>query len=246
MTSASLESEVPQQSATVIPLWRLQQRNQTPEQICIIISGLRRFIAIVAFLSMVFLMAPCRGAVPTTDVLVYRTMMPDCGPSSFAVALTRDLGFSFDPGRGGINYIWRGEFVDLEPTWKGKINKPAALRGLILYRENVRFPLRFGAFDREPIFEFKGYALSPHAIEFHYSIDEVSVREEIRASPNGRGLVRHFQVNEPAGAWSYATEPQKGVTISSSTGRWNEPRTALIGARESEFSVQIEFETTQR
>lgn len=175
-----------------------------------------------------------------SSVAVYRTMLPDCGPSSFAVTLGPDLGFSFDPGRGGINYIWQGEFVDLGPTWRAKINKPAELRGTIVYRESVRYPLRLGGSGREPKFEFKGYALLPDAVEFHYLLDGVLVREEIRASANGRGLVRRFQLNEPAGSWAYAIEPQPGARISSPGGAWNEARTALIAPGGREFSLQIE------
>src|SRR5688572_2556404 len=119
------------------------------------------------------------------DVAVYRTMMPDCGPSSFAVALRSDLGFSFDPGRGGVNYVWQGEFVDLAPTWRAKINKPAEIKGAIVYRESARYPLRLGARTNEPKFEFKGYILLPDAVEFHYLLDDVFVREEIRATPHG-------------------------------------------------------------
>jgi hypothetical protein len=208
-------------------------------------SNWRRLAGSAAFLSVALLAAPSHGAPATADVLVYRTMMPDCGPSSFAVALTPDLGFSFDPGRGGVNYIWQGEFVDLGPTWKAKINKPADLRGAIVYRENVRYPLRFGAAGREPTFEFKGYTLSPGAVEFHYLVDGVFVREEIRATPNGRGLVRRFQVSEPVAAWSYAVEPQTGATVSSPVGGWNEGRTALVAPRGREFSVQIDLKTAQ-
>jgi hypothetical protein len=187
------------------------------------------------------LAASSHAASPPAEVLVYRTMMPDCGPSSFAVALTPDLGFSFDPGRGGVNYVWQGEFVDLGPTWKAKINKPADLRGAIVYRESVRYPLRLGESNREPKFEFKGYALSPGAVEFHYIVDGVFVREEIRATPNGRGLVRRFQVSEPVAAWSYAVEAQPGATISSPLGGWNESRTALVAPRGREFYVQIDL-----
>ncbi len=208
-------------------------------------AGQRPLVVCAVLLSTALLAALSPAAPQAAEVLVYRTMMPECGPSSFAVALTPDLGFSFDPGRGGVNYVWRGEFVDLGPTWKAKINKPAELRGALVYREHVRFPLRFGAVGREPTFEFKGYALSPGAVEFHYLVDGVFVREEIRATANGRGLVRRFQVSETMAAWSYAVEPQMEVTVSSPTGGWNESRTALVGPGSREFSVQIDLKTAQ-
>lgn len=185
-------------------------------------------------------------AVPGTwggepGVAVYRTMLPECGPSSFAVALGPGLGFSFDPGRGGVNYVWQGEFVDLGPTWRAKINQPADLRGPIIYRESVRFPLRLGVTGREPKFEFKGYALQPDAVEFHYLLDGVLVREEVRASAKGRGLIRCFRVDEPVSGWSYALEPQPGVKASVPGGAWNEARTALVAPGGREFALTIEF-----
>ncbi|MBI4626465.1 MAG: hypothetical protein HY736_25005 [Verrucomicrobia bacterium] len=183
------------------------------------------------------------GAEP--GVAVYRTMMPECGPSSFAVALGPSLGLSYDPGRGGVNYVWQGEFVDLDPTWRTKINKPAELRGTIVYRESVRYPLRLGGTGRPPRFEFRGYVLLPGAVEFHYLLDGVFVREEIRASASGRGLVRRFQVDDPAGPWSYAIDPQPKVNVSSPEGAWNEARTALTAPRSREFSLHLELEASR-
>jgi hypothetical protein len=190
---------------------------------------------------------PCAAASPLPgEVLVFRTMMPECGPSSFAVALGPDLGFSFDPGRGGVNYVWQGEFVDLAPTWKAKINQPAELRGAIAYRENVRFPLRFGASAAEPKFEFKGYTLLPGAVQFEYLIDGILVREEIRATPNRRGLVRRFETSAPVPAWSYVVEPQAGVKILSPGGAWNEARNAIVAPGDRAFFLEIELNATPR
>ena len=172
-------------------------------------------------------------------------MMPDCGPSSFAVALGPNLGFSYDPGRGGINYAWQGEFVDLNPTWKAKINQPAEVKGTIAYRESVRFPLRLTRAGGEPKYVFKGYVLLPDAVEFHYLLDGVPVREEIRASADGRGLVRHFRVDTAVESWSYALEPQPTAKLSSGGGAWNEARTALTAPGSREFSLHIEFNARQ-
>jgi hypothetical protein len=194
-------------------------------------------------------MAASAGVTPPAVepiVAVYRTMMPECGPSSFAIALAPDLGFSFDPGRGGVNYIWQGEFVDLAPTWRAKINQPAELKGVIVYRESVRYPLRRGGANREPKFEFKGYILLTDTVEFHYLLDGVLVQEEIRALPGGRGVVRRFRCSDPEASWSYAVEPQPSVTISSPAGAWNETRTALIAPASREFSVHIEMNPTRR
>jgi len=181
---------------------------------------------------------------PPGTVLVHRTMLPDCGPSSFAVALAPNLGFSYDPGRGGINYAWQGEFVDLGPTWKAKINQPAEVKGTIAYRESVRFPLRLTRGGAEPKYVFKGYVLLPDAVEFHYLLDGVPVREEIRAAAHGRGLVRHFRVDTAVESWSYALEPQPTAKLSGG-GAWNEARTALTAPGSRESSLHIEFNARQ-
>lgn len=179
---------------------------------------------------------------PAADVLVHRTMLPDCGPSSFAVALGPNLGFAYDPGRGGVSYAWRGEFVDLAPTWKAKINSPAEIRGTVLYRESVRFPLRLAGAGGEPRYVFKGYVLLPDAVEFHYLLDGVPVREEIRATPDGRGLVRHFRTDTDAAAWSYAVEPQPTAKISGPGSAWNEARTAVTAPGGRTFTLRIDLD----
>ena len=62
----------------------------------------RLLLGALAILTAAVAASPSRDAQPVPGgVAVYRTMMPECGPSSFAVAFGRDLGFSFDPGRGG-------------------------------------------------------------------------------------------------------------------------------------------------
>lgn len=205
-----------------------------------------RFRARLLVALLLALARPLPAAPPSTgSVLVHRTMLPDCGPSSFAVALGPNLGFSYDPGRGGINYAWQGEFVDLSPTWKAKINQPAEVKGTIAYRESGRFPLRLTRGGAEPKYVFKGYVLLPDAVEFHYLLDGVPVREEIRASADGRGLVRHFRVDTAVESWSYALEPQPTAKLSSGGGAWNEARTALTAPGSREFSLHIEFNARQ-
>ena len=208
-------------------------------------SLLRHCVAVALFATGALTAGLPAAPPPADTVLVHRTMMPDCGPSAFAVALGPKLGFSYDPGRGGINYAWQGEFVDLSPTWKAKINQPAELKGTIAYREHARFPLRLTRAGGEPKYVFKGYVLLPDAVEFHYLLDGVPVREEIRAAADGRGLVRHFRVDTAVEAWSYALEPQPTAKIASAGGAWNEARTALTAPGSREFSLQIELNARQ-
>jgi hypothetical protein len=176
----------------------------------------------------------------SSGVVVYRTMMPDSGPSSFAVGLAPDLGLSYDPGRGGVNYIWRGPFADLGPTWKAKINEPAVIRGAMAYRESARYPLRLGSGAHEPGYAFKGYVLGPDSVEFHYMIDGILVREAIRGDGAG-GIVRRFQADRPVEQWRYFIEPQSGVSVWSPQGRWDEQKKCVVGAGGVEFALHIQL-----
>jgi hypothetical protein len=47
--------------------------------------------------------------------IIQRTIMPDAGPSSFAVSFPEGVSLCFDPVRLGINYAWLGT-VDLDPA----------------------------------------------------------------------------------------------------------------------------------
>lgn len=188
---------------------------------------------------------PAQGGAPE-GVIVQRTMMPDSGPSSFAVTLGDKLGFCYDPGRGGINYLWLGEFVDLQPTWKAKINAPAVVRGTIVYRESVRWPLRLNQSDREPKYTFKGYSLLPDGVEFHYLLDGIPVQEEIRALPEGRGLARRFRLGPGAERWWLFVGGDSHGVSSSRDAKWDAQRQALTGSGAREFTVTLELKGLAR
>lgn len=188
------------------------------------------------------MIAGLAAAAAAEEVLVQRTMLPECGPSSFAVALPGGLGFSYDPGRGGVNYVWRGGFVDLGPTWKAKINHPATVPGPIVYREQARFPLRLRPGAGEPVCVFRGYVLLPDGVEFHYLLDGVPLREEIRPAPGGGGLVRTFRTDTAVPGWSYLVEAQPGVRLSAPAGGWNEARTALTAPGGRAFTLRLDLE----
>ena len=193
-------------------------------------------------------LAPARGAGAADQapgpldsaVIVVRTMMPEAGPSSFAVGLAGNIGFCYDPGRGGINYVWTGEFVDLSPTWAAKINRPAKVRGEIIYREATPHPLRLGGDDRSPTYSFLGYVLLADGVEFRYRLGNLLVRERILAIEGGRGLVRHFRLDQPSPGWALFAHPQPGIVLSSPHGRWDSATQAIVGAGGSEFMIRME------
>lgn len=163
------------------------------------------------------LLAPfCRG-----EVLIERGFLPDAGPSSFAIGLPGGVNFCFDPVRGGVTYVWTGDFLDLAPMrpGTGKFIRPAVPLGPVVYREAGPVPLRRGDPGRIPVFEFTGYTLREDAVEFRYTLDGTLVREEIRARPGGGGLVRRFHFDSGADAkWWHVVEGKPPVELKRGTG----------------------------
>lgn len=131
---------------------------------------------------------------------VFRTFMPDAGPSAFGVVLGQELALCYDPLRGGVNQAWSGT-LDLAPTLWAKINQPAAVKGDVFYRETTQQPLRVGSAERTPVRRFKGYRYEKDAAVFEFTLDGVPVRETLRATTDARGVVREWSV--PAGVVIY-------------------------------------------
>ncbi|MEO6244225.1 MAG: DUF6797 domain-containing protein [Opitutaceae bacterium] len=132
------------------------------------------------------------------EVRIERTWLPhDTAPSSFAIGLPGGVNFCFDPVRGGVSYVWKGDFLDLSSVrpGPGKFISPAKLLGPIAYRETGAAPLRRGDPARVPTVEFTGYTLHHDDVEFRYTIDGVPVREEIRIATGGDTLVRRLHVS---------------------------------------------------
>src|SRR5690606_20771913 len=73
--------------------------------------------------------------IPHARPIVQRTFMPESHPGSFAITFPSGPGVCFDPVRGGINYIWDGDFVDLRPRWLTKQGEPPRIFGQVFYRE---------------------------------------------------------------------------------------------------------------
>lgn len=128
---------------------------------------------------------------------IERTYMPDAAPSAFAVGFSNGLNFCYDPVRGGLNYVWDGDFVDITSVrpGRGKNLRPVKLLGPVIHRETGPMPLRRGDPLRVPTVEFAGYRVGEDVIEFRYLLDGVLVREEIRPSTAGDGLQRRFRVD---------------------------------------------------
>ncbi len=192
-------------------------------------------------LAFLLLAASLSGPV-RAEVQLARTVLPDAWPSSFAVGLPGELSFCYDPTRGGLSYAWKGGFADLSPTRPnvGKFVHPIKLLGERFYRESGAFPLRRGDPARIPAVVFNGYRVEDVAIEFHYTVDGVQVKERIHATPDGRGLVRRFRFGA-GGAdarWWYLPGPVEG-NLTASTGRQEGGGFVFEPGASREFTLEI-------
>ncbi|HEX6924584.1 MAG TPA: hypothetical protein VF167_04115 [Longimicrobiaceae bacterium] len=174
----------------------------------------------------------------TTFPAISRTFLPESGPASIAVGFEGGESYNFDAGEVFLRYAWSGGFVDNWPHWRGNGNAYATVEGEIYYRSHIGVPFRVGSRTEAEEVEFLGYQLDDRDIpEFHYTVDGADIRERIEPR-NGGGLVRRFRVqtNEPV---RFLTEPDAGVRIESSAGRWQEGVLTLTPAQAREFTITM-------
>lgn len=176
--------------------------------------------------------------IPHAQPVVQRTIMPESHPGSFAITFPNGPGVCFDPVRGGIAFIWDGDFVDLRPRWLTKKGEPARIFGDVFYRATNWRPLRLGSPARESEFEFRGYALKDGGPEFHYRIDGRDVHETMSAIADGTGLRRHFRVGDGTAPLWVRLEPQSDAEIAL-TGLVRDGEHATFPAGEGEFTIEI-------
>jgi hypothetical protein len=201
------------------------------------------------FLSVFVAAAAGAAAASAPEIQLERIIMPDAAPSSFAVGLPSGVNFCFDPVRGGVSYVWQGNFIDVTPArpGAGKLIKPVKLLGEVVYRESAPSPLRRGDVSREPVVVFKGYRFLDGAIEFSYTVDGVLVREEISARPGGDGLIRRFRT-EPGDSdtrWWYVPGPTEGSTLTSAAGRLENGAYRFDPGSSRDFALAIVFRPKQ-
>lgn len=174
---------------------------------------------------------------PTTPVKVHRTWMPEAYPSSYAIGFGSGLNFCFDPIRGNVIYAWAGDYVDLSATVNGKIPRDAVVRGTIFYR--VLTESGFSTGSAHPEIRFRGFRLKNDVPEFEYDVDGIRVREAVRPSADGTGLVREFHITTPDRRMTYRGAELGKVQIESGPARWVGDQLELSGNSTVVFSVAI-------
>jgi hypothetical protein len=141
--------------------------------------------------------------------LVQRTYMADAYPGALAITFPEGPSLCYDTVRGGINYIWDGDFADLHPWWTGRHGEPlrmfaARFSGDVLYRDRTLSPaMHVGTMGDQSAYHFRGYRLRGDGFpELLYTVGGREVTEDLFAVGDGVGVVRAFHVaSGPAPLW---------------------------------------------
>lgn len=154
-----------------------------------------------------------RRPIPGARPAVQRTFMPESHPGAFAITFPEGVGVCLDPVRGGVNFAWEGDFVDLRPRWLTKQGAPARIFGPVFYTERTWQPLRAGAPGADSTWRFKGHVLRDGIPEFHYDVAGREVTETLRALPDGSGFARLFTVAAGKSPLWLTLEDQPGAEL---------------------------------
>lgn len=177
--------------------------------------------------------------VPGSSPHVQRTVLPDAHPGSFALTFPEGVGVCLDPTRGGINYLWAGEFADPRPRWLTKQGAPARLDGPVWYREPPEPGWRTSASGPAAGYRFRGHSMRAGMPQFHYEVAGRSVTERPVAAPDGQGLTRHFTVGPGKHPLWLRLAPQPGVLMEVTGARREADHAGFTGEAEGEFTVQL-------
>lgn len=159
-----------------------------------------------------------RRPIPGATAIVQRTFMPDAAPGAFAVTFPEGPGACYDPARGGLNYIWEGDFVDLRPRWTTKQGEAPNLFGPIYFKDREPQPWRTGSDARGADYQFLGYRLGKAGPTFKYTVDSRGVEETWQALAGGTGLKRIFRVEGRGPLWLMVPDqPDAELTVTGAT-----------------------------
>jgi hypothetical protein len=180
-----------------------------------------------------------RRPIPGAKPAVQRTFMPESYPGAFAITFPEGVGVCLDPVRGGVNFAWEGDFVDLRPRWLTKQGAPARILGSVFYVEKAWQPLRAGSPGSGEGPRFRGYTLRDGVPEFHHEVGGRSVHETLRALPNGEGFVREFQVGAGNTPLWLTLEEQTGASVTVAGASCDGATVGFTSTSAGRFSVTI-------
>lgn len=166
---------------------------------------------------------------------VMRIFMPEAGPAAIAVAVNDELHYCWDAGECRLRYIWKGDFIDGWPYWRGNGNGLAKIQGDIFLREK-KSPLPVPA-DAQP--EFLGYRIVNELPVFRYRLGDLEVTEEITPTPDGKALERSFIITSGPHPSQLHFTPSETVTYTSGDGSWKKAVLSLNTNQAGRYSVTI-------
>jgi cytochrome c551/c552 len=149
--------------------------------------------------------------------LIMRLFMPLAGPAAIAVAVNDDYHFCFDAGECRLRYVWKGDFVDGWPVWKGNGNGLAKIVGNVLMRE-AKSPLPVAKDAKRKVL---GYRVKHGLPTFRYLIGKVKVEERISMSDDGQALARRFVLHGAPADWRMTFTASDTLDYFSDDGRFD-------------------------
>ena len=157
---------------------------------------------------------------PFPDTLVKRPMvqrmfLDKTGPASIAVALPGDLNFCWDAGECRLRFLWKGEFLDAYPYWRGNGNGLAKVKGQVFHTETT------GPLNSDQPAKFLGYSMKDRLPTFKYKLGTLEVHERIEATDEGFQRIFTFKGDPSQITLNFEEHDQLGY--SSKTGSWNGP-----------------------
>jgi cytochrome c2 len=172
----------------------------------------------------------------SSEPVLLRTFMPESSPRSLAVGLPGGQNYCFDAQLGRLRYAWSGEFIDMKPAWGNRGGEPAIPLGKVWFKAGEEFPLRIGSPDAKVKVVFRGYRYEGKTPVMLYLVNDVTVAEKISALPDGKGLVREFQMAPTTNEVWFVAPAAPGVAWSSDAGDLASGRIKVSGR----FTVRME------
>jgi type 1 glutamine amidotransferase len=180
------------------------------------------------------------------ETVVQRTIMPDAFPGALAVCFPGGPSLCYDTVRGGIDYIWTGDYVDLHPWWTARHGEPlraftARFWGEVFYRDKVTATaVHIGTKATFAPYHFLGYRLSKSGNpQISYSVDGRKVTEDLAAVGDGLGVVRTIHVSAGPGPLWLRVNGRTNAMISLSGAERDGDLVRFDSASEGEFTVTI-------
>jgi hypothetical protein len=180
-----------------------------------------------------------RHPIPGSRPTVQRTFMPESQPGAFAITFPEGVGVCLDPVRGGVNFAWEGDFVDLRPRWLTKQGAPARIFGPVFYSEKLPQPLRAGAPGADSTWRFKGYVLRDGVPEFRYDVAGREVAETLHALPDGSGFTRAFTIAAGKSPLWLTLEDQPGAELTLEGAARDGNTVAFTSADSGGFKITV-------